>query len=78
MAKQRKTARRRKPARPKTARRTAARRRGKAGETDPLHIIAALLVLAIFGLGIYLYQLSYKPEGTAMNAPPVAMAVEKK
>jgi hypothetical protein len=78
MAKKRKTSRSRKPARPRTARRKAARRRGKSEAADPLHIIAALLVLVIFGLGIYLYQLSYKPAGTAMNAPPVAMAVETK
>ncbi len=75
MAKKRKTARARKASRPKTARRTNARRHGKSSDADPLHIVAALLVLAIFGLGIYFYQANHEEVGS-MSGPPVA--VEKK
>jgi hypothetical protein len=76
MAKKRKTSRSRKAARPKTARREASRRRGKGGEADPMHVMAALLVLVLVGVGIYFYQLNHQPAGAAMNAP--AVAVEKK
>ncbi len=75
MAKKRKTARARKASRPKTARRTTARRHGKSSDADPLHIVAALLVLAIFGLGIYFYQANHEEVASTSN-PPVAM--EKK
>lgn len=76
MAKKRKTARARKASRPKTARRTTARRHGKSSDADPLHIVAALLVLAIFGLGIYFYQANHEEAGSMSGTPPVA--VEKK
>ena len=75
MAKKRKTSRARKAARPKTARRTTARRRGKADDADPMHIVAALLVLALIGLGIYFYQANHQEVASTSN-PPVAM--EKK
>jgi hypothetical protein len=75
MAKKRKMARSRKSAKPNTARRKAARRRGKADGADPMHIIAALLVLVIFGLGIYLYQANHQ-DVASTSTPPVAM--EKK
>jgi hypothetical protein len=78
MAKKRKASRSRKAARAKTARRKTARRRGKSEETDPMHIIAALLVAALIGLGIYLYQLSHQPEGAATSGTPPAAQVEKK
>jgi hypothetical protein len=75
MAKKRKTSLAGKAARPKTARRTAARRRGKADDADPMHIVAALLVLALIGLGIYFYQANHQEVASTSN-PPVAM--EKK
>ncbi len=76
MAKKRKTSRSRKPARARPARRQASRRRSKVDDADPMHIIAALLVLALFGFGIYFYQISHKEAGSMSATPPLAM--EKK
>ena len=77
MAKKRKTSRTRKASRPKASARRKASRRSKGDDTDPMHIVAALLVLALIGLGIYLYQLNNKPQGVATGTPP-AVAMEKK
>jgi len=76
MAKKRKTSHSRKAARPTTARRQASRRRGKGGEADPMHVMAALLVLVLFGLGIYYYQANHQENASMSATPPVA--VEKK
>ena len=77
MAKKRKTSRTRKASRPKASARRKAARRSKGDDTDPMHIVAALLVAAMIGLGVYLYQLSNKPASVAFGNPP-AVAVEKK
>jgi hypothetical protein len=77
MAKKRKTSRTRKASRAKASARRKPVRRSKGDDTDPMQIVAALLVLILVGLGIYLYQLNNKPIGAATVHPP-AVAVEKK
>jgi hypothetical protein len=81
MAKKRTTSRSRKASRPKTgavkagARRQPARPR-KGGEADPMHVVAALLVLILVGFAIYLYQANHQESASMSGTPPVA--VEKK
>jgi type VI protein secretion system component VasK len=78
MAKKRKTSQSRKASRPKTgavnasARRQPARPR-KGGDADPLHVVAALLVLLLVGLGIYLYQANHQQSASLSGTAPVAM-----
>ena len=76
MAKKRRTSRSRKVAKPRASARKRTARRGKAGETDPMNVIAALLVLVLVGLGIYFYQLNHKEAAMSGSGAPVAM--EKK
>jgi hypothetical protein len=80
MAKKRKMSPSRKPSRPKTgAVKASARRRParphKGGDADPLHVVAALLVLTLAGFGIYLYQANHQDVASTSNPPA---AVEKK
>lgn len=75
MAKKRKTARTGKVVRTKPRRRPA--KRGASGDTDPMNIVAAVLVVILIGLGIYFYQASQKTASTTSPAP-AAVAAETK
>ncbi len=72
MAKKRKAVRRKaRRSRPAARRKVARRKSSSADET--MNIIAALLVVALIGLGIYFYQMHEKPAKTGLLAPPAVV-----